>query len=429
MRLITRIKRYMGSAGNRILVLFAVEGLLITLVNNLVGNYNNLFATRLGANDFELSLVITLPQLVGMMVLIPGGILTDRMANKRNMLIMALALISGAYFLMGFTPMLGSLRLVAFLVLLSISSAPMTVYNVSWQAYFSDVVVKDEDRNSILTVRNGINFLIGVVLPLSCGAILAAAASNEAKLAWHQTFVWLAGILLLLQIFVLKRIQGGQGKAAGRLKLKEIRSAFRELASNRRFLGFAFVALFFYMSWQIDWTLFFLGEVNYLGMNEAWLSYVSIGGALVQFATIRFWSRLNMKKGVRYSIIFGSLGLTLFPPAMIITTSLPAEIARPVFVALNSLSNFAFPTVLLNIPLMLLQVIPEKNKTLNISLYTMLVMLSNAFMPMAGVALYRWLGGDLRAFKLVYVIIFIMRLTSALLWFIRWRIMRGEGES
>lgn len=424
----TRISRYMGATDNRILVLFAVEGLLITLVNNLVGNYNNLFATRLGANDFELSLVITLPQLVGMLVLIPGGILTDRMSNKRNMVIMALAMISGAYFLMGFTPMLGSIRLAAFLLLLSVSSAPMTVYNVSWQAYFSDVVVRDEARNNILTVRNSINFLIGIVIPLSCGAILAAAKTTKDKLLWHQIFVWLAGMLLIMQIFVLKRINGGQSSSAGKIKPKEIKTALTELIKNKRFLGFAFVALFFYMSWQMDWTLFFLGEVNYLGMNEAWLSYTSIGGAIVQFVTIRFWSRLNLKKGVRFPIIFGGLGLAFFPLIMIFTLDLPENVARPVFVAMNSISNFAFATVFLNIPLMLLQVLPEKNKTLNISLYTMLTMLSNAFMPMAGVAIYRFLGADLKAYKAVYMIVFVMRLTSTALWFIRWWLLRREEE-
>lgn len=427
-RMKTRIRRYMGATDNRILVMFAVEGLLITLVNNLVGNYNNLFATRLGANDFELSLVITLPQLVGMLVLIPGGILTDRMPNKRNMIIMALALISGAYFLMGFTPMLGSIRLAAFLLLLSVSSAPMTVYNVAWQAYFSDVVVRDEARNNILTVRNGINFLIGVVIPLSCGAILAAADTTKDKLLRHQIFVWLAGMLLILQIFVLKRINGGQNNSVGKIKPKEIKAALTDLAKNKRFLGFAFVTLFFYMSWQIDWTLYFLGEVNYLGMNEAWLSYASIGGAVVQFITIRFWSRLNLKKGVRFSIIFGGLGLTFFPLVMIFTLGLPGSVARPVFVGLNALANFAFATVYLNIPLMLLQVLPEKNKTLNISLYTMLTMLSNAFMPMVGVAIYRFLGADLKAYKTVYLIVYIMRLVSTALWFTRWWLLRREEE-
>lgn len=416
----------MGVPNNRILVLFAVEGLLITIVNNLVGNYNNLFATRLGANDFQLSLVTTLPQLVGMLVLIPGGILTDRMPNKRNMVILSLGIIAGIYFLIGFTPMLGSLKLIAFLTLISISTAPMTLYNISWQAYFSDVVVRDEYRNSILTVRNSINFLIGIIIPLACGALLAGADTLRQKLAWHQSYVWCACMLLILQINVLKQIHSQHNNVSSGIRINEIKTALIELGKNKRFLGFAFVALFFYMSWHIDWTIYFLGEVNYLGMNEAWLSYASIGNAVIQFATIGFWSRLNVKKGIRFSIIFGGIGLATFPITMIIATSLPSSYGKLAFVIMNSISSLAFAAINLNMQLLLLQVLPEKNKTLNISLYTMLVMLSNAFMPMAGVALYTWMGADLKAYHKVYLIIFVMRVTSAFLWFVRWWMMRKE---
>lgn len=121
--------------------------------------------------------------------------------------------------------------------------------------------------------------------------------------------------------------------------------------------------------------------------------------------------------------------MTSFPVIMIIATSLPGMYARPAFVVMNALSNIAFATVYLNIQQMLLEVLPEKNKTLNISLYTMLVMLSNAFMPMAGVALYSFMGADLKAFQTVYCIIFFMRMIAASLWFVRWRLVRNEAES
>jgi hypothetical protein len=182
------------------------------------------------------------------------------------------------------------------------------------------------------------------------------------------------------------------------------------------------------MTWHIDWTLYFLGQVKYLGMNEAWLSYASIGNAIIQFVTIGFWSRLNMKKGIRFSIIFGSLGLATFPITMIIATSIPSAYAKLAFIIMNSMSSLAFATVTLNMQLLLLQVLPEKNKTLNISLYTMLVTLSNAFMPLAGVALYTAMGADLKAYQTMFRIIFVLRLISTSLWILRWWIMRKESK-
>lgn len=63
---------------------------------------NNFFATRLDASEFQLSLLTTLPQVVGLLVLIPGGMLTDRMKNKRNMVMLSLLVLTMFYTLIGF---------------------------------------------------------------------------------------------------------------------------------------------------------------------------------------------------------------------------------------------------------------------------------------------------------------------------------------
>lgn len=414
------------SPGNRVMRLFTYEGIMITLVNNLVGSHNNLFATRLGAGDYELGLVTILPQLVGMIVLIPGGILTDCLKNKRDMVISALLAVACIYTFIGFVPALGSYKLGAFLFLLALSSAPMTIYNVSWQAYFSDVV-HPNGRNSILAVRSAMAFLIGITITLTGGALLSSVATNAEKLRLHQIFLWVAAAFLLFQIFIIRRIPAEAAKQSKKLNLKELKGAFIDLIHNRKFLGFVGVALFFYMTWHIDWTLYFIGKTQYLGMNEAWLSYVNIGNAIIQFLTMGIWSRINSKHGVRFAIIFGSLGLALCPVGMIIATSINIENAKLIFLIINTIFNIPLATTSLNILQCLLQVIPENNKTLNISLYTTLIMLSNGIMPLVGVAIYQKLGADLRALHMIFWIIFVLRIIATGLWFLRWWVLRKEA--
>lgn len=409
----------------RVMRLFTYEGILITLINNLVGSHNNLYATRLGAGDYELGLATMLPQLVGMLVLIPGGILTDNLKSKRDMVTSALFAVACVYVLIGFVPALGSYRLGAYLALMAISSAPMTLYNVSWQAYFSDVV-HPNGRNSVLAVRSSLSFLIGVTITLTGGALLSSASTNDGKIRLHQMFLWVAALLLLIQIVVLRRIPSKPVEQRNKFKLNELKSALVDIIHNRRFLGFIGVAIFFYMTWHIDWTLYFIGQTQYLGMNEAWLSYVNIGGAITQFLTMGVWSKINSKHGVRFAIIFGSLGLALCPIGMIIATSLQTPNANLIFLIINTLFHITLATITLNILQCLLQVIPEKNKTLNISIYTTLVMLSNGLMPFVGVSLYRMLGADLKALQTVFVIIFILRLVATGLWALRWWMLRRD---
>lgn len=410
---------------NRVMRLFTYEGILITLVNNLVGSYNNLYASRLGAGDFELGLVTMLPQLVGMAVLIPGGILTDTLKNKRDMVTSALFAVTCIYVLLGFVPNFGSHRLGAFLFLLALSSAPMTIYNVSWQAYFSDVV-HPNSRNNILAVRSGISFLIGITITLTGGALLSSAVTNREKIYLHQMFCWAGAVLLLLQIFVIRRIPSVAVEQSKRLSIKGLKTAFADLIHNRKFIGFVSVALFFYMTWHMDWTLYFIGQTKYLGMNEAWLSYVNIGSAIIQFLTMGIWSKINSKHGVRFAIIFGSLGLSLCPIGMIISTSIIGGNAKPIFLILNTLFNTTLATTSLNIIQCMLEVVPEKNKTLNISIYTALITLSNGVMPFVGVNVYRMLGANLRGLHTVFWIIFVLRIIATGLWALRWWLLRNE---
>lgn len=405
---------------NRLLLLFTLEGMLITMVNNLVGNNNNIFATRLGASDIQLSLLTTIPQLVGLAVLIPGGILTDRMKNKRSMVMISLGILTVFYAAIGFVPMLPADRFAVFLVLFAVSVGPMTIYNVSWQAYFSDMV-KEKEQNHIMTYRTALTFVIGIVIPLVSGTLLAATDTTGGKLRLHQIYFWIGAALLLIQIVVLSRMKGNAEASVAERRTGQLKGVLSELLHNKKFLGFVGVAIFFYVTWHVDWTLYFIGQVNYLKLNEAWLSYVNIGNAVVQFITIGFWSRLNDKYGVRFGIIFGNLGLALCPICMIVATSLPLPQGQVTFLIMNTLANITLAAVNLNIVQCLLQVVPENNKTLYISIYTVLVTLSNAFMPLLGVVLYTKLGADLNALQITFRIIFVFRILSSGLWFLRWR--------
>lgn len=408
-------------SNNLPLLIFTIEGILYALLTNLVNNNNNLFALRLGASDFQVSLVSSLPQFIGVLVLIPIGILTDRMQNKQKVVTTSLLCIALVYLLIGFVPALGNIKLIVFLILLSISIGPMTSYNASWQAYFSDVV-PFERRNKVLTLRTGCVFIINIATPFVTGALLASVSDNNQKIRYHQIFYFIGVALLVMQVLTLKRMkEGTRVIETSAFKLSEFKSTLKVLVKHKPFMKFLVVALFFYATWQADWTLFFLGEVNYLHMNEVWISYVSIGSAIAQFVTIGFWSRVNEKFGPKFGIIFTSLGLSLCPVGMIIATSLPLKHPQLIFLIINTLGNLALANTSLSIPQYLLLSIPENNKTLSISIYTVCITLSNAIIPMTGVKVYTILGGNLEALHKVFWSLFVLRLIAATFWFINWK--------
>ncbi|MFV0342552.1 MAG: MFS transporter [Anaerocolumna sp.] len=412
---------------NRPLLVFSVEGILYALICNMLYNNNNLFALRLGASEFQVSLVSSIPQFVGVLVLIPVGILTDRMRNKQFVVTTSLLVLSILFVMIGFSPFFGEFSFMVFLILVSLSIGPLTSYNTSWQAYFSDVV-PFEGRNRVFTVRTSCVFFINFCSPLITGAILASFLMNSDKIRVHQLFYFLGAVILFVQIFFLKKLKEGQAVEQNFIKLSELKNTVLDLIHHKPFTKFLGAALLFYITWHIDWTLYFLGQVNYLNMNESWLSFVSIGAAIAQFLTIGFWSRINDRIGPKFGMILANLGLALCPICMIVGTSLSVSYAPVIFILMNTFANLTIANVALNIPQYLLISIPARNKTLSIAIYTVFITLSNAIMPMFGVKLYTLLGANLKALQTVCWIIFILRILSSLKWFLNWWSDRSNYE-
>jgi hypothetical protein len=191
------------------------------------------------------------------------------------------------------------------------------------------------------------------------------------------------------------------------------------LTHNKSFIIYAAVALFFYISWQIDWTLYYITQTQYLLLNEVKLGLVQIFGAGAQLLTLSFWSRMNERRGVVFTMTFGILSLCVNSIAVIVSTSLPPPFNQIIFFVLHTTANLGFVTVALNIFQCTLQVVDDKYKTLSISLFTVLTSLSNAIMPLAGIALYKALGGDSSALKWAFAIFLALRLSAAGLWLLR----------
>jgi MFS family permease len=405
--------------------IYVIEGILLTIVSTILGNNNNLFANRLGADDYQLGLLSFLPQLVNIMILLPGGVIADSLKNKKLMVLGTIGASGVLYLAIGLATGFAQNQFAAFLGLFATSAGTTTLYNISWQSLFPDVI-PIEKRNKTLTLRTFGIMLVTVASPLATGSILSSIGTNEGKIAAHQAFFVLVGALTLVQVFALARLKPQNAPKPQGMSLKALMEAGAALLRNKRFIYFAFVTIFFYMTWHMDWTLFYIGQTQYLGFNEFELALATVLAGLAQFLTLRFWSGVNERKGVVFAMFFGVLGLAFPPLSMIVGVSLPQPAGKAVFLAMYTISSLGFATVTLNVFQCLLQVLDEKNRALSISIFTVFSSLSNACLPMFGVMLYKWLGGNLSGLKATLSIVFVLRLIAAALWLKRWFDTRDE---
>jgi len=410
---------------NPVAIRYIMDGLLAVGAVNIASSNYSLFAVRLGADDLQLSLVQFLPHFFTLLVLIPGGLLMDRLHNKKRIVIVMMLIVIFGFFLLAISPFADVYSIQFFLGSLALTGSSVALYYIAWQSFFPSVVDANT-RNQVLTLRTRVTLIISMITPLLVGVVLTSIGSISGKIIAHQAFFVSALLLFLLAMlnfrkFRIKRQYTQQTAILKGIPLSEILNAGKSMLHNKQFKLFTAAALFFHITWHFDWTLYFIGQVNYLQMNEFQLGLTGLGAALIQLLTLKFWSRKNDKYGVVLPFTFGILGLSLCPVFMIFSVSIPLSIGPHLFIILHTLAHIPFCVVTLNLFQCILLVVDNEYRSFYMSVFASLLCLSNAVMPVIGVVLYQSLGGNLDGFRHTMFIIFTLRIIAALFWLLWWK--------
>lgn len=395
---------YSGNSVNPF-VLFAAEGALLQLFCSVNGFANNLFATGLGATDLQIGLIQTVPNVAALILLLPLGLLADRLSSSRTIPLICLLCVSAGYVLMAAVPGLGSARIPVFFITLVLTAGGPVLYNAQWQNFFGDVV-PPESRNGVLTVRNRYMFILGVATPLVCGVMMSGMVDT---MGMYQLFFLLCAGAALLQAGVVSGIRTPRHPAAAKFSLGQIGDAVKQMASSREFLLFFAPVLLFYISWQMDWSMWYIGQVQYLELTESEMTIYSGVFNIGQLAAIGLLSRSVQKRGVDRTLPFAALGLCSCPLTMMLCSCLPAGQRMIPFTLLVTVLNAPQCATNLCIVQILLRVAPRSCRSLAVSLFTLTTTLTNCIVPFLGVQLYTALGADYRAMLLFNLFTFLCR--------------------
>lgn len=432
-RLKNKMTGFFSGDRNRMLWLFGIEGLLFQFVMSLSGVSGfgtNLYATNLGATDSQIGMIQLVANLTAVVLLLPVGIIGDRLKSSKTMPVVILLFLGVMYFFYGTVPVMGDSRMTFFFIFVSLTAGILAIYNAIWQAFFGDVTDVAE-RNGVYAFRNRFVFLISTIAPILCGTILTAMPDSQGKLNVLRLFFYLCGVLCLVNAFVLSRIKGGRRTPEmlmqiPKFSVRDIGDVFKTLTHDRRFMLYFVCIMFFYMSWHMDWSMWYIGQTQYIGMTEAQISFFVAAAAILQLLTMGIFVRLNEKKGVHFSFIFTVLSLLLCPVTMLLAGISPLALRPYVFIAVGTLICMPQSAANLCLVQMLLDVTPEKNRSLIISLNMAFVTLSNGVMPFLGVQLYNALGADYRAFLIFNGIVFSLRAAALLIFILRYKAHRRQ---
>ena len=419
----------------RLLMIFGIEGMLFQFVMSLsgvTGFGTNLYATNLGATDSQIGMIQLVANLFAVCLLIPMGIVADRTKNAKTMPTLLMLFMAFGYFFYGTVPVMGEMRMLFFFIGLAMTAGVLMIYNGIWQAFFGDVTPLGE-RNRVFAFRNRFVFFIATLAPMLCGTIMTAQGDTEGKLMVLRVFFYICGVLCLINAFVLSRVRGGVRSAETlaalpKVGVKEMGGVLSGLAKNKRFVRYFICIMFLYFSWHIDWSMWYIGQTQYIGLTESQLSIFTALMSVLQLLCLGIFVKTNEKKGVNFTILFTILSLVLCPTTMLVSSMFPASAQPVVFMIMGAIVCIPQGAANLCLVQMLLDVAPVQNRSLVVSISMAFVQLSNGVMPFLGVQLYNALGANFNAFILFNFIVLGLRLMSMGIFIVRYLRLKNNGS-
>ena len=428
-----RAKKMPPSA--QIMLLFAVEGVFLQYITSINGFGLNLYATNMGATDSQIGIIQMVPNIVAYAALLPLGILADRLKSTKTIPMLTLLVMCAGYAFLGSVPALGERCMELFFASLAFTAGALAIYNAQWQAMFG-AAVSLRQRNDVYAFRNQFMFVIGILAPVICGILMGRCHTADGKLLVLRSFFYLCAVCVLLQAAAIKKIPVEQqeegkapaeaGKASSRFSVSDLLEAITSVGKNKALRWFFVPVVFFYITWQLDWSMWYLGQVKYCKMSEMTLSICNGVFNIGQLAAVGMIAKVVRKKSPDFALIFAGIGLCFCPVSMILVPHLPLAYRGVTFIVLITVLNAPQCAVALCTVQILLNAAPEKNRSLLISLFTMMTTLTNSVLPLLGVRLYTALGADLTALYRFNLIDLGVRILSTL--GLIWRYQKAKKD-
>ncbi|QED47673.1 MFS transporter [Cytobacillus dafuensis] len=378
------------------------NGIATTIILNISNNYFPLFAISvLGATNYQVGLISSLPQFVGMFAMLIGSIVLSRLEEKKkftaySFLFARMFLI--AMFLVIFLP--AEYRSWAFVLLVGLMNLPGSFANLSWQSLIGDLI-PDQRRSGFFSERNKIMTIVGMIATFLIGLLLQQFDKSD-PLPFQILFV-IAFLFGLVEFYYLmKHIERRKNREINKKKFQLGLHVFK----YKPFVYFLVCSLFFNFGWQMAWSLFSIYQIKYAGATAFWISLITVSNQIAQIASFSWWGRMADKHSNAKMLILVSLGMASTPFLTILSTNLVY------LVIVNASSGlFVSGTVLLLFN-HLLEVTKEENRSLCISNYNILLALVAFIAPQFGVFLLEYTN-----INTAMIISTILRGSSAILFF------------
>lgn len=377
----------------------------------LVKPYFAKFAERMGASDYHFALLNSLPALLSIFAFLPGALMIEAAKSKTKITSKFLLAQKLIYLLIVTLPFLGSVnKPLLFVMFIGLMNFPGSVAIMGYQSSIGDIF-NPRNRGRAMSLRNRYSDFSRLIISFLAGQILTLVPKTpEDTIVLYQIFFFIAFVFGVIEIITLLKFKERQEKEE--LPKERYFSIFldtlKDIPKQKKFITFLICSVMFHFGWQMGWPLFSIYTIKILGANESWLSIITItGGASAIIASAR-WAKFADKKGNSLGLALATLGMSVTP----ILYAFSRSLIQLVF--FNIIVGMCVAGTILILFNLLLEVTPDKNRTVYIAIYNIVINVSAAIAPLFSV----WLK-DMTSIYFTLILVGVLRMIGSLAFFVR----------
>ncbi|WP_052330088.1 MFS transporter [Thermicanus aegyptius] len=347
---------------------------------NIYAGFVALFAMEaLRANEYQVALLSSLPQMMNLLAIIPGTLILNRLTKKREFTGYNIALGKIIYLFIALIPFLPFDQAWMLVIAAALLGLPNSFANLSWSSFIGDLIPA-EKRNNFFGIRNKYATLASMITVLGVGLILNFF--DKTNPYPYSFFFFLAFLLGLMESFYLFRHIEYPADAPVTPKGSPLKSPLRfipAMIKNRPYLLFMICAILLNFGWQMAWPLFNIYQIKNAHATAMWFSFFTVANQLSQIFAYPYWSRFANKYGNSAMLFLSGLGLATAPTLTILSPNLFY------LVLVNLWTGIPVAGVTMLLFNQLLHVSPENERTTYIAGYNIIIGLVGFIAPQVGV--------------------------------------------
>lgn len=359
-----------------------INGLAWAIGFNMVTPFIGIYAIKLGANDFQVSLLNSLPALMVVIGVIPITYLINKLKEVHKFSYIVLYIARTFYFLLALAPLFSKqLQPWIVVILVGIMNLPSMTVGMCWQSFMSELI-PPEYRSKVFADRNFWTTIVATITVLVTGWLL-----DKIVFPINYPVIFTAAFIFgLIESYYFSKFHVVK-RDSEETKSGNFKEAFRNMFESKKFIYFNATSFIYYFAWMMAWPIFTIYKVNFLHANNAWMSIFTIVSSIGSILAFYKWADLSNKKGNGFAVALSALFIGFIP---LMWASAKNLYIGAVFDFLGGIAVGGYNMLLLNWLLELLP--PTSEKMSYIAVFTLITQISAFIAPMFGMWLYMQIG-------------------------------------